>query len=451
MNLKKIAILTLVLLALGVAVYFVNRGEKSRQEQEGKLLDRQVAQITRVDLLRGNERFLFVRAGNDWNLEAPLKAKADKIAVENILDNFASLRYDKLVEKEAKDFAVYGLDKPAIELKLYEKDPAKPSAAIRLGIKNEMDSSSYVRLASLNQVAVIASYKRDYLEKTLFDFRDKRFAGFDAVDVAALTFDYDTKGLAFTKKDDQWFMEKPIFSLARDTKISDIVSAAAQLEAKTFKAQVSAAALKEMGLDQPLLTVTFKLKDRTKTLTVSRKDEALYARMEGYPEICEINKDFLDKFATEAKEFRELKVARFDAFDVNEIAFTGKDFRAAFRKDKDGNWQPAVASLKGKAANDKVSDLISAVEGLEAGDFIDQPPAGQTFPYVVTLKVQPFGENQKTRTVDVRLSDASGDAVVAKNKDLPYLFKVSKDILDKLPKKAADLMETPTLPAPTQK
>ena len=73
MSWKKIVILVGLLAALGFVIFFVNRGEKLKQEKEGKLLSAATAGVTRLELQRGERLFRFIRSDSMWNLESPIK------------------------------------------------------------------------------------------------------------------------------------------------------------------------------------------------------------------------------------------------------------------------------------------------------------------------------------------------------------------------------------------
>ncbi len=359
MSWKKIYILLAVFIGLVVVITLVNNRQKQAQAKEGKLLDIKTDAISKFIIHKSTQRLTFVKEGGVWQLSEPVQAKADKIAVENVLDDFCGLRYDKLVETDARDLKTYGLAQPEIELRLYEQDMSKPSCTIQLGMKNELDSSSYTKLSSSNQVVLIASYKRNYLEKDLFDFRDKKFFEFDTTQVSGLTFSSENKTFAFAKKDDQWFMEAPLYSAVQESKISDILSKASQLEAKAFKEKPSEEKLKAYSLDKPLLAITFKLKDKQKQLRVAKKEDKFYATTPDFPEICEIDKELVDKFGKEPGDYRERKVAVFNTFDVKEIEFKGSAWACAFKKNKEGQWELVKPASKQKPDEEKISKLLS--------------------------------------------------------------------------------------------
>ena len=237
-------------------------------------------------------------------------------------------------------------------------------------------------------------------------------------------------------------MEKPLFSRAVESKVTDILSRASQLEAKSFKDKASADKLKEFGFEKPLLEAVFKLKDKEKRVKVIRKGEAYLAFTPDFDELCEVDKDFVDKFVGEAREFREKKVASFSAYDVKEVEFKSGVFGFVLKKNKEGKWDLAKGTPNQKVDEEKVSRLISSFEELEATDFIDQPVPSDSFPHTITLRTESWQKPQELKSVTIQLSDIKEDAVIAKIPSLPYRFKVSKEILDKIPKKIDDLLQS---------
>ena len=149
MNWRKILALAFFLAALAVAIAWVSRREKQRPVAGEMLLDIPADAVERIELRNANGRFVFFRRDTLWHLEEPLATRADKVALESILDNFCQLKYDRLVAEDSRDLQAFGLDDPEIELKLFAA--GRPAAAVLLGVKNGLDDSSYARLAKRQQ------------------------------------------------------------------------------------------------------------------------------------------------------------------------------------------------------------------------------------------------------------------------------------------------------------
>ncbi|MCU0275840.1 MAG: DUF4340 domain-containing protein [Acidobacteria bacterium] len=437
MNWKKIAVLAFVLALLSATIVFVNQKEKAKLAVEGILFDIPAATIEKIELRNKTDRFSFSRRDVLWHLDAPLAAKADKAVLEGILDNFCRLKYDRLVAENAAALKDFGLDEPEIELKLIAK--GRPATIILLGMKNTIDDSSYAKLGDGSKVVTIASYLRQALEKDLFAFRDKKVLEIDTMAVAALEYRRESSVLAFAKKEGRWFLEKPLYSLAQESKVSDLLAAVADLQAISFAPAPGSGAFGEFGLDQPALVAEFRSTSGSRKIAVGRKGEQYYALAAGATEICGIAKDLLDKFAADAAVFREKKVAPFFAFDANEIAFRRGDFRFSARKDASGAWKLDREVPGKKLSQEKIETLLTSLADLEAREFMDEARALPPFPIRITMKTEDPARGEKPGSIAIELGDAEGETVIVRNPALPYQFKVGKEFLQKLPTKLDDL------------
>ncbi len=441
MSWKKILALALLLAVLIVAIVYVDRRAKGKPAVEGTLIDMPAASVEKIELRNKDGRFVFSLRDLQWFLVEPLAAKADKVALESILDNFCGLKYDRLVAENPRDLKDFGLDAPEIELKLFAKGMNQPGASVLLGMKNSLDDSSYAMLAAGGKVVSIAAYRRNDLEKGLLAFRDKKFLEIDAIAVSAMDYRIGDKALAFTKKNDQWLLDKPVYSLAQDAKVNDILTAASTLEALSFVAAPDAAARRGFGLEKPLLTAEFRSAGAACRITVGKKGERFYAWVEGASEICEIAKDFPEKFSGDAALFRERKVARFYAFDVRELAFQRGPFSFSVRKNAAGAWEFAKPAAGRKPSAEKIERLLSALADCEASEFIDGPRGLPAFTARADLKVEDPADPEKLGTLTMEFSEAAGESVIARNPVLPYNFKVGKEIVGKFPGRIDDIAE----------
>jgi hypothetical protein len=445
MSWKKILILSLVLALLAAAIVLVNRHEKGKKAVEGTLLDIPATAVEKVELRNQNGRFVFSRRDTLWYLDEPIAAKADKVALESLLDDFCKLKYDRLVAENARDLKDFGLEKPETELKLVAK--GGKDYTVLLGMKNGLDDSSYAKLATGGKVVGIAAYKRNDLEKDLFAFRDKKVLELDTTAVTALEYGREKSTFSFSKAGGQWFMQKPVYSLAQAGKVDDILSAASLLEALSFSGAPGAEARRDLGLEHPLLTVEFRTDAGLRKLAVGQKGERYYALVDGATEICEVGKDFAEKFPGDAAAFREKKVAPFYAFDVRELKFRQGAFVFEVRKDSAGSWEFAKPPAGRKPSEEKINGLLTALADCEAKEFIDGAKALPEFTVRADLKTEDPADPGKTNGIVMEFSAASGDSVVARNPALPYCFRVGKEILDKFPKRIEDITEETPKPS----
>jgi hypothetical protein len=443
-NWKKILVLALLLAVLAAAIVYLDRKEKGRQASEGILLDIAADMIDRIELRNPEGFFVFSRREPLWQMEKPMAAKADKVALESILDHFSRLQYDRLVAEDSADLKAFGLDTPGIELKLFVKD--QPAATVVLGVKNTLDDSSYAKLAGDGRVVSIAAYKRQDLEKGLLAFRDKKFFVLDPMAVNSLEYRNGNASVSLAKKDDRWFLEKPIYSLARESRVSELLSAASQLEAASFAPAGNAGERAAFGLDKPLLTAEFRTPSGPRRITVGRQGESHYALADGSSEVCGISGDFAGKFVADAAAWRENKVARFFAFDARKISFHQGAFRFALRKDEAGNWDFLPPRPGMKPDGEKVESLLTVLSGLEATGFIDTPDALPVVAARVAIETEDQVDPEHRSETVLEFGAAAGETVVVRDPSLPYSYRVQQETMAKLPAKIEDIAAAPSPP-----
>lgn len=441
MSWKKISALVLLLLGLIAVIGLVNHKEKNSGAAEDILLDFPAAKIEKIELRQKDMKFVFARNGALWVLQEPLAARADKVALASILEDFCPLRYDRLVEENARDLKNYGLDDPEITLMFFSKGLAAPARTILLGMRNGLDSSSYAKLAGSGKVVLLAAYKRNALEKNLLAFREKIILPLDCPAVTAMAYKYQNTAFRFVKNGDQWFMEKPLFSLVQEDKISEILSAASALEAKAFVAAANSDSDPGFNLKSPLLEVEFKSAAGFSKIAVGRKGGRFFAQVDGWGEIYEIDNDFCTRFSTASSFFREKKIAVFYAFAARELRYQRGAFGFAIKKNALNAWEWIEPRLKIKLDEEKINRLLTALADCEASEFIDNPRGTPAPVITVKLLVEDPQKRDRLKNIEMDFTAPAAGMVCVSNPALPYWFKVNEAILGKLPVKITDISE----------
>jgi hypothetical protein len=256
-----------------------------------------------------------------------------------------------------------------------------------------------------------------------------------------MNYHYENSDFTFNKKGDQWFMDKPIFSLAQEAKVSEILSAASILEAKAFVGAANNDSSREFNLEKPLLKVEFKSAAGSKKITVGKKGDQYFAQVDGFNEICEIDKDFCEKFSLDSAVFREKKIAPFYAFDVRELQFQSGSFEFTIKKNTAYAWKLLKPPLKIKLNEEKINQLLTALADCEAKEFVDNPQGVPEFVIAIKLQVENSQNQGQLKNMEMDFASAKADTVSVRNLSLPYWFKVDKEILEKFPKKIEDISE----------
>ncbi len=184
MKLKTTLVLVAVFAALlALVLWFDAKGEKTKaaEEKTNTLIDLAAADVRKVALTRGLETIVLERDGaGPWRLTSPLEAPADDSEVTGFVGSLASLRIERVVEKEAGDPAAYEI--PKTEVSLWVKDKDEP-VRLLVGMENPLDKTLFAKRADDPRLVLLASTLKASLEKTVFDFRLKDVFKFAAEEV----------------------------------------------------------------------------------------------------------------------------------------------------------------------------------------------------------------------------------------------------------------------------
>lgn len=114
--------------------------------------------ITAIDVVSGTKRVSLRQevTGTTWLLIEPIKADADNFAVNNVADQLKTLQ-PALTITETKDIALYGLDKPPLQISV-KTGGSKPGEATLLVGKTTPDGANYyVKVQGKDPIYVVVN------------------------------------------------------------------------------------------------------------------------------------------------------------------------------------------------------------------------------------------------------------------------------------------------------
>ena len=442
---------TLILLAVFVALLaFVLLFEKFKgggeKEDENKLVALSSDDVQKITLKRESDSITFEKTGEDdakaWIIVEPLEARADKYEVDRLADNFSDLRIERVVEEEPEDLEKYEI--PEKEVTLWFKDREKP-VRILLGAENPLDNTLFAKREDEARIVLIPSYLKSTVEKSLFDFRQKDIFRFETDDVKSIKLQAKDSKWEAEKKENEWFLRRPVAALAKENKIMGILNSLSGLKAKEFvseeKNKEEAA---QFGLERPDYEVILSMpvENQEVTFSLHKKDERLYATTSLSSKIIEAEDSLLSELEEAVAELREKEVANFYSWEVNRLLLKRGELDWVLVKDEDDNWK-FESPVHEEADKSKVQTFIRKIESLEAEEFIDPPlnlidygldePQGE-------VKVWVKEDEEKVKEISILLGaeDKEAKKVVVKNTRLDYLFRLDSAFLEEFPKELKD-------------
>jgi hypothetical protein len=176
--------------------------------------------------------------------------------------------------KDPKELAKYGLDKPAVTVRVTS---GSSQAGLAIG-KSAAEGTVYARDLSRPMVFTIESSLADELKKPADEFRVKDL--FDARSFNTTRIEVTRQGqtLAFEKDKDAWKQVTPAARAADTAKVEALLTALTGARANSFETKLAST-----GLDTPELVATIKYDDGKKEekVTFAKKGTDGFARREG--------------------------------------------------------------------------------------------------------------------------------------------------------------------------
>lgn len=439
---------TLVLLAvfavlLVLVLYFDSAGgkKKAAEERTQTLISLTAGDVRKLSLVRNGEALTLERdEAGPWRLTSPIQAAADDSEANAVVDALASLRLERVVEKEAKDPAAYEI--PKTEVSLWVKGQDVP-VRLLVGMENPLDKSLFAKRADDPRIVLLPSSLKSSLDKTVFDFRQKDVFKFAAADVQEIR--VRTRSVSWRAGRDAsgWMLEEPVAARAVGNHLDALLEGLAGLRAKAFVAESkTAASLKAFGLEKPEYEVGLSLPAAGQEIvfTLHREGEASYATTSQSTKIITFESTLLTDLDRRVEDLRDRKVAEFYSWEADRISLKRDGTEIAAVKETSGDSEKWVLEgpAKEEADRTKVEDFLRKIESLEAASFIDAPGPLSVYGLEpgaeIRIRTKDPQNKEKETVLLVGREDAAKKLVPVKSPGLGYLFQVDTAFLQDWPK-----------------
>ncbi|OGW15446.1 MAG: hypothetical protein A3G93_10485 [Nitrospinae bacterium RIFCSPLOWO2_12_FULL_45_22] len=239
---------------------------------------------------------------HNWQLQAPVKVKADAQEIDTLLTNLKELKVKEFISDEPKDLQEYGLASAQISYNIWEKNQKEPKTLL-LGKEESPKTGFYAKIENQPNIFLINQEDVKKITKKVFDLRDKSILAFEVSDINKIQLRYPDKEILLEKEGDEWKLLKPQEAKAKYVKVLDLLW---ELNGLKFKdiASEQGTILPEYGLDKPQIQITlWKGKGEswgTLLLGATTPDKKyLFAKTASHPTIYKVSPDFLKNIPTD--------------------------------------------------------------------------------------------------------------------------------------------------------
>ena len=314
--------------------------EKKARVFDGLSSDR----VKRIEISGTDRQFEFVREGNQWLIQKPLRLRADRGEIDNLLYAVEYLERKRNISPEELSeskvtLADYGLEKPRLILKIFTD---QKQHQVDIGHENRQSDGIYVRIDNVNSVSLVGKTLAEKLEQPLDRWRNRSVLDLGDAKVARVEIKTPKRAIEFARQNDTWRVVQPLNVRASSHAVESLVSGLMDLQAEKFLSEESVD-LKKYRLDEPRCEIALKTDkdgDAGQTLLVGAPagDQQWSAMRKGSSSVVAIPAKFVAMLDADLKDFRDSQLLHVEKRDV-ETAEVRQGDRLIRIEKANGGWK----------------------------------------------------------------------------------------------------------------
>jgi hypothetical protein len=428
MKIRGLIIASLVFIALAGVLYWSEHRKpeeaaKAASDAPPTILKLDEASVTRLEIKKTESAPILLAkvASGEWRITEPKPLGADQSSVSSMLSTLSSLDSQRLVDEKAGDLKPYGLDQPAVEVRITTKD--NKSQKLLIGDDTPTGGAAFAKLSADSRVFTIASFSKTSVDKTLNDLRDKRLLTTNSDKVSRIELIRKGQELEFGRNKDDWQILKPRPLRADSTQVSELVRklADARMDLSGTDDKEVASVFSKAN---PVALAKLTDQSGTQQLEVRKNKDAYYAKSSIVDGVYKVGSELAEALAKGPNDFRNKKLFDFGFSDPNKVELHSGPNAYFLTKSGEDWWSNGKKMDAGT-----VQDLISKFRDLTATKFPDVGFGNPTIEAIVT-------SDGGKRTETVRIAK-SGNGYLAKRENEPGLYQLDSGPVDDF-QRAAD-------------
>ncbi len=440
MNFKTTLVMAIVF-AIGVAtVLFLNKSDKEKKEQEqiaGKLLtvEKEIIDQIIIEPLGIH----LVKDVNNWKISKPIEYAADNSAVNSITSLFGWANMERTVSSDPSQYSNFGLSPAKGKLIIGHESVLD---TFFIGDKTPTEANLFARRSGSNDVFLTTTSLGTFLEKTLFDMRDKKLLDIESSMLSEIKIQNKYNTIDLKNNGATWNITSPVEWEVASTKISAITNSLNSEHVKEFIDNPDP--LSKYGLSKPSMKLNFILGDNqsVKTLLVgNRVGNKCYVKDELKTNIFLVDTTFVGRFLAPVSAFRNKQITDINSDFVNKVELLYNKQHLVCVKDTSDTWF-VESENNAKARNWKMMGIVREASRMTVDDFVADNPSslaqyGLKTPNVICKL---FQDDNLLLELHIGKSKDDKKYIKTTEKASVYLFNALK--LEKFEPELTDLLET---------
>lgn len=374
--------LAVILAVLGGAYYLYEiRWAPEREQAEsrkGRVFAVEPKDVSVVEIKRGAETLRLERAGDGWEMTAPVKTRANGTEVDGMLTTILTAKIDREIAATPASSAEFGLDKPVADIDLTLKDGKQ--VGLSIGAKSPTGVWVYASEKGKPAVFVLPDSVAREASRPAADLRDRTILAYNRAEVTGFELVTGEGAIAVEPADaGRWKIARPVALPADSDVVTDFLDKLGSGKVKEFVAE-SPPTLAPYGLDRPLRVTIHTGKDKeraSRTLLLGRADAArqgTYAMREGGSTVFLLPDDVAKALPRNVAVLRNKLLVDFDRDKVTKLDIDSPRGAVTLARE-DGRWR-IVAPQALPADQVEAGAMLVKLRGVRAVGFLTDDASG---------------------------------------------------------------------------
>jgi len=255
-KLKKIwveVVLLAVIAGIVIALYSLNAHPS--QTQDRVVYSFPNSEVEQISIVTQDREMLFVKKQGEWQMLKPQVYKLDVSSVNRLENRLKDFLASRIMEENAQDLALYGLDRPQAIVSFVLNDGSENTLLI--GDLTASKVQYYAKDTKRSKIFILGSYDVESLLSPVNDFRDRNVLSADLNSIQSISMSQDGVSSFRLMKDvvsDEWQIAEPLIMSARGDAVVEMMDNLKKLKIKDFITD-QATDLSQYGLDSPSYTL----------------------------------------------------------------------------------------------------------------------------------------------------------------------------------------------------
>ncbi|MCK9559745.1 MAG: DUF4340 domain-containing protein [Candidatus Marinimicrobia bacterium] len=435
-----------VLVILFTAVYFfeIKGGEKREQNRKlaSQLFQTEKDSVNRLILSTANSHIVCEKKGAEWIITAPVFTQGDAQNIESNLSSILSANIERKIVDSTADLNYFGLLEPRGQVQVISQD----GKHITLMVGDENPTGTLVFVKYPEDQAVYTTNKSlwNYVDKRLYDLRDKKIMHFNVDDVRKISLVSRSQGtVSLEKSAGKWRITAPVTLPANDGEVKSLLNRLSSGRAKDFIAE-EPTDLKKYGLAKPAIKINLEIGESLAHTSFSVGDTAssagggFYAKEETRPPIFTIEKWTMDGLEKGAFDLQDKKVVGFDDENADRIVWKIANQEFTATKIDSVNWMvvaPETLQVDQSLMRSWLEDYRDlSVDELESYQPKSLMKYGLDSP---RLRVTIFAQDKEI--CSVLIGKEVAEKYYFKTAGHPHVYRIKKSTFERINKHPKDL------------